>query len=52
MNEDKPFAKGEAKSPLDRDRDATRGDARTPLGTHPVGTAAGAVAGDAAGGPC
>lgn len=46
MNQDKPLAKGETRTPVDRDRV----DDRNPLGAHPVGTAAGAVAGAVAAG--
>jgi hypothetical protein len=48
MNQDKPLAKGETRTPADRDRD--RDDERNPLGAHPVGTAAGAAAGAVAAG--
>lgn len=46
MNQDRPVAKGDPKSRLDRERD----DDRNPLGVHPVGTAAGAAAGAVAAG--
>ena len=43
MVEDKPLARGDARTSLERDRDG-------PLGTHPVGTAVGGVAGAVAAG--
>jgi hypothetical protein len=45
MERDKPRAKGELKSPAQREREAGH-----PLGTHPVGTAVGGVAGAVAAG--
>jgi hypothetical protein len=44
MDNDKPLAKGEARSPAERERDSN------PLGTHPVGTAVGGVTGAATAG--
>jgi len=46
MNEDKPVAKGDLRDPIDRER----ANERTPLGSHPVGTAAGATLGAVAAG--
>jgi hypothetical protein len=48
MNEDKPGAKGDMKSRVERDRD--RDDPESPFGVHPVGTAVGGAAGAAAAG--
>jgi hypothetical protein len=47
MNEDKPVARGDMRTPAERERD---GDLSRPLGTHPVGTAVGGVAGAVAAG--
>lgn len=48
MNEDKPVARGDMRTPAERER---AGDvARDPLGTHPIGTAVGGVAGAVAAG--
>lgn len=50
MNQDKPYAKGETRSPFDRDREVKRDESDSPLGAHPVGTGVGAAAGAAAAG--
>lgn len=50
MNQDKPFAKGETRTPAGRDREDKRDDAGNPLGAHPVGTGVGAAAGAVAAG--
>jgi hypothetical protein len=48
MNEDKPAARGDMRTPAERER---AGDlAREPLGTHPIGTAVGGIAGAVAAG--
>lgn len=48
MNEDKPVARGDMRTPAERER---AGDlARDPLGTHPIGTAVGGLAGAVAAG--
>jgi hypothetical protein len=51
MNEDKPYAKGESRTPISSDREGKRDQpSNTPLGSHPVGTGVGAVAGAVAAG--
>lgn len=45
MKKEKPLAKGENRTPAERERDG-----KTPLGVHPVGTAVGGVAGAVAAG--
>lgn len=50
MNQDKPSAKGETRTPAGRDREGKRDDAGNPLGAHPVGTGVGAAAGAVAAG--
>ena len=48
MNEDKPVARGDMRTPAERER---AGDVtRDPLGTHPIGTAVGGIAGAVAAG--
>lgn len=48
MNKDRPSAKGEVKTPAERERE--RDDGSGPLGVHPVGTAVGGAAGAVAAG--
>jgi len=51
MKQDKPVAKGDAKSPIGRERERERDDEqRNPLGAHPVGEAVGAATGAVAAG--
>jgi hypothetical protein len=46
MKENKPAARGDLRTPAEREREG----ANNPLGTHPIGTAAGGVAGAVAAG--